>query len=65
MLLKFGFRIFALVLIVFLLGQFPGIIKLVVTLFQAVGAVVVAMIKTQPIFFAVGFLLMYGLAKAK
>lgn len=65
MVVKLAFRIFVLGLMVFLLSQFPGIIELFVTLFQAVGAYTVALIKTQPILFAVGFILMYGLAKAK
>ena len=65
MLVKFAFRLFAIGLVLFLLSQFPGIIELFVTLFQAVGAVTIALIKTQPIFFAVGFILMYGLAKAR
>jgi hypothetical protein len=39
--------------------------ELVVTLFQAIGVYVIALIKTQPLVFAIGFVLMYGLSKQR
>jgi hypothetical protein len=63
--IKLGTRLFVILLFLFLLSQFPGIIDVFVLLFQAVGGYTLALIDQEPIFFAVGFLLIFGLAKAK
>lgn len=65
MLFKLAFRIFLLGLLLFILSQVPGIIEVFVNIFKAVGLYTIALIKTQPLLFAIGFVLMYGLSKAK
>jgi hypothetical protein len=49
----------------FLLSQFPGIIKLAILLIQTVGGYAIALISVYPIMFAVGIVLIYGLSNAK
>mgnify|MGYP001115352783 CR=1 FL=1 len=63
--MKLVTRLFALGLLIFLLSQFPGIIDVFVLLFQLVGGYAIKLIQEAPIFFAVGFLLIYGLNKSK
>lgn len=65
MIFKLVFRIFLLGLLLFILSQVPGIIEVFVNIFKAVGLYTIALIKTQPLLFAIGFVLMYGLSKAK
>jgi hypothetical protein len=65
MLFKLAFRIFLLGLLVYIVSQAPGLIEFFVTLFQAIGVYVIALIKTQPLVFAIGFVLMYGLSKQR
>jgi hypothetical protein len=61
MIFKFLFRLFSLALLVYILANFPGLIMIFIKIFQAAGALIIAGISTQPLLFAVGFVLLYGL----
>lgn len=63
--IKLGFRLVIILLFLYVLSQFPGIIEVFVLLFQVVGGTIVRLIEHQPLFFAVGFLFIYGLGNAK
>jgi hypothetical protein len=63
--IKLGFQLVVILLFLYILSQFPGIIEVFVLLFQAVGGYIYLLIKQQPLFFALGFLFIYGLGKAK
>ena len=63
--IKLGFRFVIILLFLYVLSQFPGIIEVFVLLFQAVGGYIYLLIKQHPLFFALGFLFIYGLGKAK
>ena len=63
--IKLGIRLFVILLFLFVLSQFPGIIEIFVLLFQAVGGYIIALIDQEPLFFAVGFLFIYGLSRAR
>jgi hypothetical protein len=63
--IKLGIRLFVILLFLFVLSQFPGIIEIFVLLFQAVGGYIIALIDQEPLFFAVGFLFIYGLARSR
>jgi hypothetical protein len=47
----------------FLITQFPLLIKFFVLLFMVVGAYSLALVQTNPILFSVGFILLYGVTK--
>lgn len=58
---KLLLRLFALFLLIYILAHFPGLIMIFIKIFQAAGALIIAGISTQPLLFAVGFVLLYGL----
>lgn len=58
-------RLFVILLFLFVLSQFPGIIEVFIMLFQAVGGYALAIIDQQPLMFALGFLFIYGLGRAR
>jgi hypothetical protein len=63
--IKLATRLFVILLFLFVLSQFPGIIDVFVLLFQAVGGYALALIDQHPLMFALGFLFIYGLGRAK
>jgi len=63
--IKLATRLFVILLFLFVLSQFPGIIDVFVLLFQAVGGYALALIDQHPLFFALGFLFIYGLGRAR
>jgi hypothetical protein len=58
-------RLFVILLILFVLSQFPGIIQIFIMLFQAVGGYAIAVARENPLMFALGFLFIYGLGRAR
>jgi hypothetical protein len=63
--INFATRLFVIFLILYVLSQFPGIIEVFVLLFQAVGGYALALIEYHPLFFAIGFLFIYGLGRPR
>lgn len=63
--IKLATRLFVILLFLYVLSQFPGIIDVFVLLFQAVGGYALALIDQHPLMFALGFLFIYGLGRAK
>ncbi len=63
--INLAIRLFIILLILYVLSQFPGIIEVFVLLFQSVGGYTLALIEHHPLFFALGFLFIYGLGRAR
>jgi hypothetical protein len=56
-------RILAIGLLLWLLTQAPILIDIFVNLFQVIGLFVVRAIEIEPVGFAIGFLVIFGLAR--
>jgi len=63
--INLAIRLFVIFLMLFVLSQFPFIIKLFILLFQAVGGYALQIGKQHPLMFALGFLFIYGLGRAR
>jgi len=63
--MKFIGNIFVLIVILFLLSQFPEILKISIMLVQVVGGYTLNIIEHHPIFFCVGVVVIYGLMKTR
>jgi hypothetical protein len=62
---KLLFRLFLLALLVYIISNFPGLITTFIKIFQVAGGYILAGISTQPLLFAIGFVVLYGLQAAK
>lgn len=56
-------RLLAFGLFIWLLTQAPILIDIFVNLFQVIGLFVVRAIEVEPLGFAIGFIIMFGLAR--
>lgn len=54
-------RVIALVLLGWLISQFPGVLEVIILMFQVIGMFIIRLIEVEPVAFAVGFLVIYGL----
>ena len=56
-------RLFALGLLVWLLAQAPILLEIFINLFQVIGLFIVRAIEVEPVGFAIGFIVIFGLAR--
>jgi hypothetical protein len=56
-------RLIALAIMGWLILQFPDIVEIFVLMFQVIGMYIIRLIEVEPIAFAVGFLIIYGLRR--
>lgn len=56
-------RLLALALFIWLLLQAPILIEIFINLFQVIGLFIVRAIEVEPIGFAIGFIVIFGLAR--
>lgn len=56
-------RLFALGLLVWLLAQVPILLEIFINLFQVIGLFIVRAIEVEPVGFAIGFIVIFGLAR--
>jgi hypothetical protein len=56
-------RLFALSLFVWLLAQAPILLEIFINLFQVIGLFIVRAIEVEPVGFAIGFIVIFGLAR--
>jgi hypothetical protein len=58
-------RLFALGLLVWLLAQAPILLEIFINLFQVIGLFIVRAIEVEPVGFAIGFIVIFGLARER